>query len=174
MMFAKMQCEMCGAEAKVPLKRIRIEGAELSVCNACAKYGTEVQGAPRTTASQAVRSPGQAGTGGTGPHPVQRSRELFDRMGGDLAEEYAERIRDARMKLGMTQKDLALAMMERELLVKKLEKGELIPEDEVRKKLEKTLNISLLDEGTSEPADLRHARMTTTMGDVIQIKKAKK
>jgi hypothetical protein len=59
-------------------------------------------------------------------------------------------------------------------LGEKLEKGELIPEDEVRKKLEKTLNISLLDEGTSEPADLRHARMTTTMGDVIQIKKAKK
>ena len=51
-------------------------------------------------------------------------------MGGDLVEDYADRIRDARMKLGMTQKDLALAMMEREPLVKKLEKGELIPEDE--------------------------------------------
>lgn len=172
MMFAKMQCEMCGAEAKGPLKRIKIEGAELSVCNACAKYGTEVQGtAPRTSAAQASRT--SAYSGSAKPQ-VQRSRDLFDRMGGDLVEDYADRIRDARMKLGMTQKDLALAMMERELLVKKLEKGELIPEDEVRKKLEKTLNISLLDEGLSEPTDLHHARMTTTMGDVIQIKKAKK
>ncbi|KAF5086019.1 TIGR00270 family protein [Methanospirillum sp. J.3.6.1-F.2.7.3] len=171
MMFAKMQCEMCGAEAKGPLKRIKIEGAELSVCNACAKYGTEVQGAPRTSAAQSVRPSGYAGAS---KPPAQRSRDLFDRMGGDLVEDYPDRIRDARMKLGMTQKDLALAMMERELLVKKIEKGELIPEDEVRKKLEKTLNISLLDEGSSEPTDLHHARMTTTMGDVIQIKKAKK
>ena len=170
MMFAKMQCEMCGAEGKDPLKRIRIEGAELLVCNACAKYGTEVQGSSRTPAAQVSRSSGHAGT----RPQVQRSKDLFDRMGGDLVEDYADRIRDARMKLGMTQKDLALAMMERELLVKKLEKGELIPEDEVRKKLEKTLNISLLDDGSSEPADLHHARMTTTMGDVIQIKKAKK
>ncbi len=171
MMFAKMQCEMCGAEAKGPLKRIKIEGTELSVCNACAKYGTEVQGAPRTSAAQASRT--SAYSGSAKPQ-VQRSRDLFDRMGSDLVEDYAIRIRDARMKLGMTQKDLALAMMERELLVKKLEKGELIPEDEVRKKLEKTLNISLLDDSSSEPTDLHHARMTTTMGDVIQIKKAKK
>lgn len=171
MMFAKMQCEMCGAEAKGPLKRIKIEGTELSVCNACAKYGTEVQGTPRTSAAQASRT--SAYSGSAKPQ-VQRSRDLFDRMGSDLVEDYANRIRDARMKLGMTQKDLALAMMERELLVKKLEKGELIPEDEVRKKLEKTLNISLLDDSSSEPTDLHHARMTTTMGDVIQIKKAKK
>ena len=171
MMFAKMQCEMCGAEAKGPLKRIKIEGAELSVCNACAKYGTEVQGAPRTSAAQSVRS---TGFQSQGKAPAQRSRDLFDRMGGDLIEDYPDRIRDARMKLGMTQKDLALAMMERELLIKKLEKGELIPEDEVRKKLEKILNIRLLDDASSEPTDLHHARMTTTMGDVIQIKKAKK
>ncbi len=171
MMFAKMQCEMCGAEVKGPLKRIKIEGAELSVCNACAKYGTEVQGGARTPAT-----PGRSsGSSSTSIKPqAQRSRDLFDQMGGDLVEDYADRIREARMKLGMTQKDLALAMMERELLVKKLEKGELIPEEEVRKKLEKTLNISLLEESASEPSDLRHSRMTTTMGDVIQIRKVKK
>ena len=172
MMFAKMQCEMCGAEAKGPLKRIKIEGTELLVCNACAKYGTEVQGAaPRSSAAQSVKS---SGFQSQAKPAVQRSRDLFDRMGGDLVEDYPDRIRDARMKLGMTQKDLALTMMERELLIKKLEKGELIPEDEVRKKLEKTLDIRLLDDTSSEPTDLHHARMTTTMGDVIRIKKAKK
>lgn len=172
MMIAKMQCEMCGAEAKGPLKRIKIEGAELSVCNACAKYGTEVQGAPRSSAAQSVRLSSSSAAGKT---PVQhRTKDVFDRMEGDLVEDYPDRIRDARMKLGMTQKDLALAMMERELLVKKIEKGELIPEDEVRKKLEKILEIHLLENSSSEPADLHHSRMTTTMGDVIRIKKAKK
>ncbi|MDD1724335.1 MAG: multiprotein bridging factor aMBF1 [Methanospirillum sp.] len=171
MMIAKMQCEMCGAEAKGPLKRIKIEGAELSVCNACAKYGTEVQGTPRSSAAQSVRP---SGSPAAGKAPVHRTRDVFDRMEGDLVEDYPDRIRDARMKVGMTQKDLALAMMERELLVKKIEKGELKPEDEVRKKLEKILSIRLLDDSSSEPADLHHSRMTTTMGDVIRIKKAKK
>jgi len=170
-MFAKMQCEMCGAEAKGPLKRIKIEGTELSVCNACAKYGTEVQGtALRSSAPSSSKPTGFQSQGKT---QTAHSRDLFDRL-GEIVEDYSDRIRDARMKLGMTQKDLALAMMEKELLVKKLEKGELVPEDAVRKKLEKTLSIRLIEEESSEPADLHHARMTTTMGDVIRIKKAKK
>ena len=171
MMIAKMQCEMCGAEAKGPLKRIKIEGTELLVCASCSKYGTEVQGSPRKSATPSVRS---SGSSMGGKAPAYRSKDLFDRMGGDLVEDYADRIRDARTELGMTQKELALAMMERELLVKKIEKGELIPEDEVRKKIEKILNIKLLEDSSSEPLDLHHARMTTTMGDVIRIKKAKK
>jgi putative transcription factor len=172
MMFAKMQCEMCGADVKGPLKRIKIEGAELSVCNACAKYGVEIQPVvPRTAAGQPVKVFDQSGMR-TGQ--VVKSRDMFDQMGGDLVEDYAERIREARSKLGMTQKDLALAMMERELLVKKIEKGELIPEEDVRKKLEKVLDIHLIESSESERASLQHTRMNTTMGDVISIKKSKR
>ena len=171
MMFAKMQCEMCGAEAKPPLKRIKIEGAELSVCNSCAKYGVEIQGAPRTSTAQPVKI---SDSSGVRPTTSYKGRDMFDQMGGDLVEDYADRIKEARIKLGMTQKDLALAMMERELLVRKIEKGELIPEEDVRKKLEKILSIRLIDSSESETASLHHTRMNTTMGDVIRIKKTKK
>lgn len=166
-----MQCEMCGAESKVPLKRVRIEGAELSVCSACARYGTELHGAAKSPAAPAGRP-----TGTIQSHTVQqrRSRDLFDNLGGDLVEDYADRIRNARLKLGISQKDLALAMMEKELLIKKIEKGELIPEEDVRKKIEKELGIHLIEDSSAESQDFHQSKMTTTMGDVIKIKKVKR
>jgi putative transcription factor len=162
---------MCGAESKVPLKRVRIEGAELSVCASCARYGTELHGAAKSPAAPAGRP-----TGSYQPNVVQprRSRDLFDNLGGDLVDDYADRIRTARLKLGISQKDLALAMMEKELLIKKIEKGELIPEEDVRKKLEKELNIKLIEASSSESQDFHPSKMTTTMGDVIKIKKVKR
>lgn len=174
MMIAKMQCEMCGADSKTPLRRIRIEGTELSVCNACVKYGTEVPGGQKAPGLAQVKR-ATTSPAASFKDPSHRTKDLFDRMdGGELVDDYPDRIREARMKRGMTSKELALAMMERELLIKKLEKGELIPEEDVRKKLEKVLNISLLEKSSSEPSDLRHSRMTTTMGDVIRIKKSKR
>ena len=76
--------------------------------------------------------------------------------------------------MGLSQKDLALAMMEKELLIKKIEKGELIPEENVRKKIEKELGIQLLEDASSDSQDFHQSRMTTTMGDVIKIKKVKR
>jgi len=170
-MIAKMQCEMCGAESKVPLKRVRIEGAELTVCGSCARYGTELHGAAKSPAAPAGRPTGY--TQMNTPQP-RRTRDFFDNLGGDLVEDYADRIRTARLKLGLSQKDLALSMMEKELLIKKIEKGELIPEEDVRKKIEKALEIKLLEDSSSDSQDFHQAKMTTTMGDVIKIKKVKK
>ena len=162
---------MCGAESKVPLKKVRIEGAELSVCSACARYGTELHGAAKSPAASAVgiKGPSQ-------PYAPQqrRSRDLFDNLGGDLVEDYADRIRNARLNMGLSQKDLALAMMEKELLIKKIEKGELIPEENVRKKIEKELSIKLIEDSSSESQDFHQSTMKTTMGDVIKIKKVKR
>lgn len=162
---------MCGADSKGPLKRVRIEGAELSVCSGCAKYGTELQGAAK---SPAVPAGKQSGYIQSQVPQVRRSRDLFDQLGGDLVEDYAERIRTARLKLGLSQKDLALAMMEKELLIKKIEKGELIPEEDVRKKIEKELSIKLIEDSSNESLDFHQSKMTTTMGDVIKIKKVKR
>ncbi len=172
MMFAKMQCEMCGAEIKGPSRTIKTEGTELIVCSNCVKFGIEVHPPVKTPGKRTEKIvTSQAGT----QIPVRKARDLFDQMNGELAEDYAEKIRAARMEQGLTQKDLALAMMEKELLIKKLEKGELTPEDSVRKKIEKVLSISLLENPDGDlDSDLKHTRLTTTMGDVIKIKKNKK
>jgi putative transcription factor len=99
---------------------------------------------------------------------------MFDYMEGDIVEDYADRVRNARMEKGLSQKDLALQMMVRELLIKKIEKGELIPEETVRKKLEKVLGIKLVDILVSDDEKKTQGKITQTLGDLTIIRKAKK
>lgn len=166
-----MQCELCGATVAGPGKKVRIEGADLQVCMACARYGTEIQ-QPRTGQSRyAPTSP----TARPGVPPARR-RDLFDQLVGELVDDYGDRIRVARTAKGMTTKDLALATKERELLIKRIEKGELVPEDEVRIKIEKELGIRLLDVQEESIARERkeQQRISTTLGDVLSFKKSPK
>jgi putative transcription factor len=144
-----------------------IEGAELCVCSRCAKYGTEVQqprrkGAPQKTSGFAV------------PQTRRRPRDVFDLMEGEIVDDYADRIRIAREEKGWSTLDLAQAIKERELLVKKIEKGDLIPEDDVRKKLEKALNIRLIDSAEDSTSAGGPGRVAMTVGDVIAFKKSRK
>lgn len=167
-MFAKyMQCELCGAKSKGALKTVRIEGAELQVCGQCEKYGTEVQ---KPAGKSAPARPGVAPS----MPPARRRRDVFDMMVGEIAEDYGERIRKARVEKGWTTKELALAVKERELLIKRIEKGDLTPEDEVRIKLEKALGIRLIDVSEEEAAKRRTGPVVPTLGDVISLKKGKK
>ncbi len=154
-----MQCEMCGATIKGAPKRIRIEGAELEVCPQCVRYGTEVQQARKPGTAQRT-----SGAGSPKPSPMapaqRRKKDLFDYIEGEIVDDYADRIRHARMERNWTQKDLAMEIKEREILIKKIEKGDLIPEDEVRKKLEKTLNIRLIDIPSEEGGQKKPGSMT--------------
>ncbi|HVP95889.1 multiprotein bridging factor aMBF1 [Methanoregula sp.] len=170
-----MQCEMCGETIRGPPKLIRVEGAELQVCTKCGKFGTEVQQPRRADIQRPVA--GRAAPGaraGTGTAPVQRKRDMFDYMEGEIVEDYAKRVKDARMEKGLSQKDLALQLMVRELLIKKIEKGELVPEEEVRKKLEKVLGIKLVDLVSDDAEKKTQAKITQTLGDLTIIRKAKK
>ncbi len=166
-----MQCELCGASVAGPGKKVRIEGADLQVCMACARYGTEIQ-QPR----QAPRRYPSSSPAAAAPAPIRRRRDLFDQLVGELVEDYGERIRAARVAKGMSTKDLALGIKEKELLLKKIEKGELVPEDEVRTKIEKILDIRLLDVPEDQIVRQRNEqqRISTTLGDVLSFKRSPK
>ncbi len=164
-----MQCELCGGEIRGAPRIVHIEGAELRVCMPCSKFGTEVQKPRAPAGTPEIRR--RVGGPPVPQPPVQRRRrDLFDRIEGDIAEDYAERIRNARMAKGWTQKQLALEIMEKEMLIKKVEKGDLVPEEELRKKLEEVLAISLI-ESAEEVKSLKGKGITTTLGDIISLKK---
>ena len=111
-----------------------------------------------------------------GTPPVRHRRDLFDQPWARLVDDYGERIRVARVQKGMTTKELALAIKEKELLLKKIERGEFVPEDEVRTKIEKALGIRLLDVPEESIARERkeQQRISTTLGDVLSFKKSPK
>jgi putative transcription factor len=171
-----MQCEMCGETIRGAPKLVRVEGAELSVCSKCEKFGTEVQQVRRTD----LRAPQKGTAGRPVPSPaggaaqVRYKRDMFDFMEGEIVDDYAARIRQARMEKGLSQKDLAMQMKEKEHLVRKIENSELMPEDDVRKKLEKVLEIRLIDTPITEEEKKVPSRLTPTLGDLTVIRKARK
>jgi putative transcription factor len=170
-----MQCEMCGETIRGMPKLVRVEGAELQVCNRCEKFGTEVQQPKRADVRRPAAGTGTAGRAATPPPATAyRKRDMFDYMEGEIVEDYSERIRHAREAKGLSQKDLAMQMKERELLIKKIEKGELIPEEAVRKKLEKVLGIRLLESVAPDSEKKAKDLLAPTLGDVTIIKKVKK
>jgi putative transcription factor len=170
-----MQCEMCGETIRGAAKLVRIEGAELQVCSRCEKFGTEVQQVRRTDLVRPGSAPPLPGRSATAAIPAERrKRDLFDYMEGEIVEDYAVRIRKARMEKGLSSKDLAMLIKEREHLIKKIENSELIPEEDVRKKLEKVLEIRLIDAPVTEAEKKVQSKLTPTLGDLTIIKKVKK
>lgn len=171
-----MQCEMCGEEIRGPPKLVRVEGAELSVCSRCVRFGTEVQQMRRTDIRAPPRAPGAkpAAAPAAVSAAVRKKRDMFDFIEGDIVDDYAARIRHAREAKGLSQKDLAMQMMEREHLIKKIENSELIPEEGVRRKLEKALGIRLIEGPVTESEKKAANVLSPTLGDLTVIKKAKK
>ena len=166
-LFARlMQCELCGAPIQGSPKTIQIEGAELRVCVRCAKHGTEVQ--------QSRQRVVQKKTGIAVTQTRRRPRDVFDMMEGEIVEDYADRIRVAREEKEWSTLDLAQEVKEREVLIKKIEKGDLIPEYDLRRKLEKALDIRLIDSAEDTTSTGGPGRVTMTIGDVIAFRKGRK
>jgi putative transcription factor len=167
---------MCGETIRGAPKLVRVEGAELQVCSKCGKFGTEVQQVRRTD----LRAPQKGPAGRAAPAPaggaaqVRYKRDMFDFMEGEIVDDYAARIRHAREEKGLSQKDLAMQMKEKEHLIRKIENSDLIPEEDVRKKLEKALGIRLIDSQVSEEEKKVSSKMAPTLGDLTVIRKAKK
>jgi putative transcription factor len=116
-----------------------------------------------------------ASTSAGTPTHTWHKRDMFDFMGGEVVDDYAVRIRNARMEKGLSQKDLAMQMKEKEHLIKKIENSELMPEDSVRKKLEKVLEIRLLDAPIDTETEKKvPGTLTPTFGDLTVIRKVKK
>ncbi len=167
---------MCGETIRGTPKLVRVEGAELSVCSKCEKFGTEVQQVRRTDMRAiqkgAAARPAPAPAGGG--VPVRYKRDMFDFMEGEIVDDYAARIKRARMEKGLSQKDLAMQMKEKEHLIRKIENSDLIPEEDVRKKLEKVLEIRLIDSAVTDDEKKVLNKLTPTLGDLTVIRKARK
>jgi len=97
---------------------------------------------------------------------------MFDEM-DELAPDYDQRIRQARESAGLSQEELAKELNEKASLIRKLEHGDVLPSDDVQKKLERRLSISLTGEGgEEEDAEWESSGGGTglTLGDMVKRK----
>ncbi|WP_255196084.1 multiprotein bridging factor aMBF1 [Halorarius litoreus] len=174
-----VQCEMCGKEVAGP-KTVKIEGAELEVCDDCADFGTEVRQQSSsssstkysTSSSSGSSSSSSSGASSSSGGSTRRKRDMFDEM-DEVAQDYDDRIRTAREQEGLSQEDLANQLNEKASLIRKLERGDTLPTDSVQRKLEKALGISLTEgAATDDDGDYSSdsSTGTYTLGDVVKRK----
>ncbi len=181
-----VQCEMCGTET-ASANRVKIEGAELDVCDECTDFGTEVKtdsGTSSTSTKYSTSSSGSSSSGGssgsgrsggssTGSSSSGggRRRDMYDEM-DEIAPDYDERIRSARESAGLTQEELAKQLNEKASLIRKVERGDTLPSDEIQQKLERNLDISLTTSAGSDDTEWESENSSGgyTLGDVVERK----
>ena len=122
-------CELCGRQT-AEKKKVIVDGTVFNVCIACSKHGK-----PYVPPQLAVKK----------KRPAQAVKTSKITMSDQtmLTPEFGTRIREARMKLGLTHEQLAMKMNEKVQLLRKFETGALKPDELLAKKLERFLGIKL-------------------------------
>jgi putative transcription factor len=159
---------MCGQEVPM-LRKITIEGSILSVCSNCVKFGQDYD------ARKGPEELTYAGTIDERLHQREKklkTRDVFEESKDELALDYPNRIRNARVSKGLNQDDLAKKINEKKSVVAKLENGDMIPDNKLIRKLEYTLDISLKEKFSKiETPKQTSTGKKMTLGDFIKVEK---
>jgi putative transcription factor len=153
-----MQCELCGKETSECRLAI-IDGVRMMVCPKCLSYGKEVPRiAPPKGASLSIRK--------------RIVEDIYEKMDKELVPDWPQRIKNARIKKNLSREQLGFMIGERTVTVAKIENGDLRPSDETIKKLEKVLEITLLEEVKSISVKKASSSKSAglTLGDILSEK----
>lgn len=126
-------CELCGRQTAEQQKVI-VDGTVFNVCVSCSRHG-------KPYVSQAQARVKKKHTPASSASSRTRRITLADET--ILAPDFANRIRHARMKAGLTHEQLGMKMNEKAQILKKFETGAIKPDELFAKKLERFLGIKL-------------------------------
>ena len=146
-----MDCEICG-KASRELFIVSIEGTKLRVCVDCSGYGTFISRVEEE-------------------HYDDKPIVVEERPEIDLIDNYATLIRESRQNANLTQEELAKKINENLNVLKKVEKGDLLPTERLSKKLEKTFRIKLFQTVKHESVGTKKSEASLSLEDVAVIKK---
>ncbi len=125
------ECEICGAEIRGKAHYVSIGTTKLRVCDACARYGTVV-----------VEEEGKKAKIW---HSRETKAKIYEQMDHEIEEEqgfdvdYGRKVRVAREKAGLKQDELAKKIKEKQSVLRKIENDEMIPSEEVTRKIKRAL-----------------------------------
>ncbi|HLC69150.1 MAG TPA: multiprotein-bridging factor 1 family protein [Candidatus Bilamarchaeaceae archaeon] len=151
-----MQCEMCGRHEATAIALI--EGAKLATCPPCSRHGT-------------VLFTLREEKGETMPRPFGPQKTE-----AEIVEGYGKTIRAAREKAGLTRLQLGQKIGEKENYLEAIEQGRVKPTLATAKKLEKFLEITLIETDAEGAGTLPStgANVAPTLGDLLSQNKKRK
>ena len=162
-----MECEICGKPVPEnnPI-RAKIEGSVMVVCKECSKLGTIQKAPPKPKFRQQPKGKTQNNT-------RNRSYSRNDEPSEELIEDFEIEIRKARESKNWSREDLGKKINERVSVITRIETGKMTPDIKLTKKLEKALNIKLLEKVNN--VDLNQFVNTQTgertLGNIMKIKR---
>lgn len=156
-----MTCELCGKDVSKTVT-VKVEGSEMEVCESCKKYGKEVLSSEKKNQStkEVLKRIKDKKKGST--------QNNYEKEIEELALDYSERIESARLEKDLTQEELAKKINEKKSVIAKLEKEDMRPSEELRKKLENTLDIKLTEKIEKTPTKTSEKTEGLTIGDLIE------
>lgn len=149
----EIECTICGKKVE-KLHRAKIEGTVIDVCEECLAYGEEVLDTRIT-------------------QPVSLKKKLrvshLEEEKTVFVENYGELIAGSRKKKGLTREEFAKKIKEKESVIRRVEKEEMIPDDDLTKKIEKFLDIKLKKRYERKPIKKKRVEGELTLGDVVEV-----
>ena len=135
-------CELCGNSIQTP-KNVIVDGSIFNVCLSCSKRGKPyVPNQPSKKTFSTKK--------GSIPVPQKKPIRSYPKTIQIIDEkvlrpDFGTIIREARMKKGITQENVANQISEKITLYKKIETGGIKPNEILSKKLERVLGIQLYE-----------------------------
>lgn len=152
-----MQCLICGKETK-KIFRIDIDGNFIDVCEDCKSYG-------KIVSIDRIEKPNYA-------KKDSKNKDLIEDENFDLIENYGEIIKRRREELNLSIQDLAKKLGIKESLLSKIERCEILPDENVVKKIENLLKIKIRFE--IKDGEFKNRKKIEneklTIADVVEIK----
>ncbi|MBR9676825.1 TIGR00270 family protein [Candidatus Woesearchaeota archaeon] len=148
---------MCGKIDK--LYKTIVEGAELEVCTNCSKHG-KVLGTKEELKKRL--------------EPLKKTVRKQSQTILLVKPEYASIIRNTRERLGLKQEQLAKKLAEKLSVIQKLENGQLSPSIALSQKLERILNLKLIEEHNEDDFKMVSSKETIknpTFADFVKVRK---
>lgn len=160
-----MRCEICGTVIKGKAYKVIVDRSELIVCWRCAnRVGSIIEvidlSSPRRKLNKKTYS-----------YKPVRSKKT--NIVEEIVEDYSERIKEARNKIGITRDVLAAMVGEKVSTIRRIEEGMLQPTIGLARKLEKVLKIKLVERYEEEEYDhysYSQSKYDITLGDVVEFK----
>jgi putative transcription factor len=164
-----MRCEVCGHKIHSEPITAVIEGARLTVCIECSKHGKILH-------QEEIALPKQALKKSQTPIVLVQKKPIVAnvQITQEITEEYANKIRAAREKLGLTHEELGKKINEKASVLRNLEAGKMAPNNQLASKLEHMLKIKLLVPISEEKVNAipKSSNQEMTLGDIIELDKS--
>ena len=168
-----MRCEICGQSIEEgKSEKTKIDGSVMEVCPDCSKFGV-IQKTPKPKYIPTKTKKDSRATGTDRPRRTPRPMYSLDEPTEELVEDFERIVRQSRESKGLSREALGEQIYEKVSVINRIESGKMAPDIKLAKKLEKALNITLIEKISD--MDLEDFKNKTaggpTLGDIVKIKK---